>query len=165
MKAFGKVGVLLGGRSAEREVSLNSGGAVLLQYFKVEQMREMTPILDPENFTGLDYYPLPDIGERFPVNNPEMTPRLEPLPGDSITFFQGMLEGIARIEAEGYELLGKLGAPALSKVFTTGGGSQNPAWTRIREKILRVKMEKPRSGHAAYGSALLAAGVVAKTFQ
>ena len=29
MKAFGKVGVLLGGRSAEREVSLNSGGAVL----------------------------------------------------------------------------------------------------------------------------------------
>lgn len=29
MKALGKVGVLLGGRSAEREVSLNSGGAVL----------------------------------------------------------------------------------------------------------------------------------------
>ncbi|WP_096360211.1 preQ(1) synthase [Sulfuricaulis limicola] len=142
----------------------NSGGAVLLQYFKIEQMREMTPLLDPESVTGLDYYPLPDIGERFPINNPEMAPRLEPLPGNSITFFQGMLEGIARIEAEGYQLLGKLGAPALSKVFTTGGGSQNPAWTRIREKILRVKMEKPRSGHAAYGSALLAAGVVAKTF-
>lgn len=143
----------------------NSGGAVLLQYFKVEQMREMTPLLDPESVTGLDYYPLPDIGERFPINNPEMAPRLEPLPGNSITFFQGMLEGIARIEAEGYQLLGKLGAPALSKVFTTGGGSQNPAWTRIREKILRVKMEKPRSGHAAYGSALLAAGIVTKTFQ
>ena len=29
MKAFGKVGVLLGGRSAEREVSLKSGAAVL----------------------------------------------------------------------------------------------------------------------------------------
>jgi D-ribulokinase len=143
----------------------NSGGAVLLQYFKVEQMREMTPLLDPESVTGLDYYPLPDIGERFPINNPEMAPRLEPLPGNSITFFQGMLEGIARIEAEGYQLLGKLGAPALTKVFTTGGGSQNPAWTRIRQKILRVKMEKPRSGHAAYGSALLAAGIVTKTFQ
>ena len=143
----------------------NSGGAVLLQYFKVEQMREMTPLIDPENPTGLDYYPLPDIGERFPVNNPEMTPRLEPLPGDSVTFFQGMLEGIARIEARGYELLGKLGAPTLTTVYTTGGGSQNPAWTRIREKILRVKLEKPRSGHAAYGSALLAAGIVTKTFQ
>ena len=128
-------------------------------------MREMTPLIDPENPTGLDYYPLPDIGERFPVNNPEMTPRLEPLPGDSVTFFQGMLEGIARIEARGYELLGKLGAPTLTTVYTTGGGSQNPAWTRIREKILRVKLEKPRSGHAAYGSALLAAGIVTKTFQ
>ncbi len=143
----------------------NSGGAVLLQYFKVEQMREMTPLLDPENLTGLDYYPLPDIGERFPINNPEMTPRLEPLPGNSVTFFQGMLEGIARIEAQGYELLEKHGAPMLNKIYTTGGGSQNPAWTRIREKILRVKLEKPRSGHAAYGAALLAAGVVAKTFQ
>ena len=28
-ETFGKVAVLLGGRSAEREVSLNSGGAVL----------------------------------------------------------------------------------------------------------------------------------------
>ncbi len=87
------------------------------------------------------------------------------LPGNSVTFFQGMLEGIARIEAQGYELLEKHGAPMLNKVYTTGGGSQNPAWTRIRKKILRVKLEKPRSGHAAYGCALLAAGIVTKTFQ
>ena len=143
----------------------NSGGAVLLQYFKVEQMQEMTPLLDPDNFTGLDYYPLPDIGERFPVNSPEMMPRLEPLPGNSVTFFQGMLEGIARIEAQGYELLEKLGAPAITTVYTAGGGARNPAWERIRERILRVKMEKARSGHAAYGSALLAAGIVTKTYQ
>ena len=143
----------------------NSGGAVLLQYFKVAQMQEMTPLLDPENFTELDYYPLPDIGERFPINNPEMMPRLEPLPGNSITFFQGMLEGIARIEAQGYELLEKLGAPAITTVYTAGGGARNPAWERLRERILRVKMEKARSGHAAYGSALLAAGIVTKTYQ
>jgi len=143
----------------------NTGGAVLLQYYKVEQMREMTPMIDTENFTGLDYYPLPDIGERFPINNPEMTPRLEPLPGDSVTFFQGMLEGIARIEAQGYELLEKLGAPKLTEVYTTGGGAQNPAWERLRERILRVKMKKAQSQNAALGSALLAAGIVAKTFQ
>jgi D-ribulokinase len=143
----------------------NSGGAVLLQYYKVEQMREMTPLLDPENFTGLDYYPLPDIGERFPVNNPEMVPRLEPLPGDSVTFFQGMLEGIARIEAQGYGLLEKLGAPALTAVYTTGGGAKNPAWERLRERILEVKLEKARSEHAAFGSALLAAGLVNKILQ
>lgn len=143
----------------------NSGGAVLLQYYNSEQMQEMTPLLDPETFTGLDYYPLPNIGERFPINNPEMMPRLEPLPGDSVTFFQGMLEGIARIEAQGYGLLEKLGAPKLIKVYTTGGGTKNPAWERLRERILQVKMEKARSKHAAFGSALLAAGIVTKTFQ
>lgn len=143
----------------------NSGGAVLLQYFNTEQMQEMTQLLDPETFTGLDYYPLPNIGERFPINNPEMMPRLEPLPGDSVTFFQGILEGIARIEAQGYELLEKLGAPKLITVYTTGGGTKNPVWERLRERILQVKMEKAHSEHAALGSALLAAGIVTKTFR
>ena len=143
----------------------NSGGAVLLQYFKVEQMRQMTPLLDPDNLTGLDYYPLPDVGERFPINDPHMHPRLEPLPPDSVTFFQGMLEGIAQIEAEGYQLLTSLGAPKLTEVRTTGGGAQNPAWTRIRERVLGVRVVPARSGAAAYGAALLAAGVLAKTFQ
>jgi len=143
----------------------NSGGGVLQQYFNAEQMREMTPMLDPENPTGLNYYPLPGVGERFPVNNPEMQPKLEPLPGDSVSYFQGMLEGIARIEAQGYTLLEELGAPALTAVFTTGGGASNPAWGRIRERTLQVKMLKAHSSHAAYGAALLAAGIVAKTFQ
>jgi xylulokinase len=76
-----------------------------------------------------------------------------------------MLEGIARIEAQGYELLKKLGAPAITRVYTAGGGAKNPAWERIRERILQVEMEKARSGHAAYGSAMLAAGIVTKTYQ
>jgi 7-cyano-7-deazaguanine reductase len=143
----------------------NSGGGVLQQYFNVEQMREMTPMLDPENSTGLNYYPLPGVGERFPVNNPEMQPKLEPLPGDSVSYFQGMLEGITHIEAQGYALLEELGAPALTAVFTTGGGAANPAWERIRERTLQVKMMKAHSSHAAYGTALLAAGIIVKTFK
>lgn len=142
----------------------NAGGATLLQYFDTAQMRELTPQLDPENFTKLDYYPLPQVGERFPVNDPKMAPRLEPLPADSVTFFQGMLEGIAHIEAKGYQLLAQLGAPALTQVLTTGGGSVNPAWLRIRERILGVETKTARFGMAAYGTALLAAGVVAKAF-
>ena len=143
----------------------NSGGVVLQQYFKIEQMREMTPLLDPENFTGLEYYPLPDIGERFPINDPEMSPQFEPLPGDSVTFFQGILEGIARIEAMGYQLLHELGAPKVSEVFTTGGGARNPAWTRIRERTLKVRMKPARSSLAAYGAALLASGTAVKIFR
>jgi len=142
----------------------NSGGAVLLQYFKLEQIREMTKQLDPENLTGLEYYPLPGVGERFPVNDPNMMPILEPLPGDSVTFFQGILEGIAGIEAHGYQLLHKLGAPQVTEIRTTGGGAQNPAWTRIRERIIGVPLKPARSQMAAYGTALLAAGHFAKVF-
>ena len=140
----------------------NSGGTTLLQYFKLEQMRELTPMLEPDNPTGLDYYPLPDVGERFPINDPHMVPKLEPLPGNSVTFFQGMLEGITNIEAQGYRLLHKLGGPALREIRATGGGSHNPGWRRIRERILGVPLKNPRSEMAAYGAALLAAGQVEK---
>ena len=138
----------------------NSGGAVLLQYFSLQQLRELTQQLDPENLTGLEYYPLPGTGERFPINDPTMQPILEPLPGDSVTFLQAMLEGIAGIEAHGYQLLHKLGAPRVSEIRTTGGGAQNAAWTRIRERIVGAPIKPARSDLAAVGAALLAAGLV-----
>ena len=140
----------------------NTGGAVLLQYFKIEQLIEMTAQLDPELLTGLEYYPLPGMGERFPINDPTMQPILEPLPGDSVTFLQGMLEGIAGIEAHGYKLLHKLGGPKLRELRTTGGGAQNPAWSRIRERIVGIPMKPAHSELTAYGTALLAADLVAK---
>lgn len=142
----------------------NSGGAVLLQYFSPAQMRDLTSELRPDEPTGLHYYPLPGVGERFPVNDPELAPVLEPLPGDSATFLQGMLEGMARIEAEGYALLTQLGAPPLRELHTTGGGAENPAWMRIRAGLLRVEMKKARCESAAYGTALLASGHVQQTY-
>lgn len=142
----------------------NSGGAVLLRYFSEKQLREMSPRLDPEHPTGLDYYPLPGVGERFPVNDPHMETRLLPRPGDNVKFLQGILEGVARIEARGYEVLASLGAPTLGRAWTTGGGSRNPAWTRIRERVLGVRLRSAVSAHTAYGAALLAAGIVQKKF-
>ena len=137
----------------------NAGGATLLQYFNTQQMEEMTPLLQPDQPTGLGYYPLPAEGERFPINNPHLKPVLEPLPGDSVVFFQGMLEGIADIEAQGYRLLQSLGAPAPRMVFTTGGGARNTAWTRIRARLLGTEMRAARSTQAAYGAAMIAAGL------
>lgn len=136
----------------------NTGGAALALYFTPEQIRDMTPLLDPGRPTGLQYYPLPGIGERFPIYDPAMVPVLEPLPGDSVTFFQGMLEGIARIEAQGYRLLAKLGAPELKTVYSTGGGSLNAPWEKIRARVLGVPLKPARSPQAAYGAALIAAG-------
>lgn len=137
----------------------NSGGAVLAKFFSPAQLRDLSPKLRPEQLTGFDYYPLPEPGERFPVNDLLLPPRLEPRPADSAVFLQAMLEGIARIEAQGYALLEKLGAPKLKAVFTTGGGAQNRAWERIRARALGVPMQTAVSEQAAYGAARLAAGL------
>ncbi len=142
----------------------NSGGAALAKYFSPEQLRALTPKLKPDTPTGLDYYPLPAPGERFPVNDPALSPRLEPRPADDAVFLQGMLEGIALIEARGYAMLAQLGAPKLKAVFTTGGGAQNAAWERIRTRALGVPLHRARSEQAAYGTALLAAGLATDVF-
>ncbi len=142
----------------------NCGGAALAKYFSPEQLRELTPRLKPDAPVGLDYYPLPAPGERFPVNDSLLAPRLEPRPADDAVFLQAMLEGIARIEAQGYALLAQLGAPKLEAVFTTGGGAQNPAWERIRARMLNVPLRRARSEQAAYGTALLAAGLATDVF-
>ena len=139
----------------------NSGGAVLKQFFSAQQLQEMTHLLKPDTPTGLHYYPLPAIGERFPVNDPHKAPRLEPRPENDVIFFQGMLEGIASIEARGYELLTKLGAPDPVTIRTTGGGAKNGAWTKIRENMLNHEGINPNfldatHTEAAYGTALIA---------
>ena len=116
----------------------------------------LTPLLDADHPTGLDYYPLPKPGERFPVNDPDFAPRLTPRPADDRVFFQGILEGIARIEAEAYAKLGALSASKLASIRTAGGGSANAAWTTIRLKALGVPERPSLSEHAAVGTARLA---------
>ena len=134
----------------------NSGGAVLRQFFSDEEMRALTPRLQPTRPTGLDYYPLPATGERFPVNDPQLAPRIHPRPDDPVVFFQALLEGIAAIEARAYRLLQQLGAPYPRRVFSSGGGAGNPAWQAIRRRALGVDVLLAPQQQAAYGAALLA---------
>jgi len=134
----------------------NSGGAVLLQHFTQTQLDEMTPQLNPEQPTGLDYYPLPGTGERFPVNDSSKQCKISPRPGSDIEFFQALLEGMAKIEAEGYDRLESLGAASVKRIFTAGGGSRNPAWKKIRERTTGVEILPAEQSEASYGSALLA---------
>lgn len=134
----------------------NTGGGVLMKFFSQEQIDAMTPELKPAFNTNLDYYPLMSTGERFPVNNPELKSRTMPRPENDVTFFQGLLEGIAAIEQQGYERLTELGAPFPTKIYTTGGGAINQAWTTIRSFMINVPIEVARQPDAAYGSALLA---------
>jgi xylulokinase len=134
----------------------NSGGAALLVHFTPDQMAALSARIDPETDTGFDYYPLPAPGERFPIADPAMPPRITPRPQDDATFLQGLFEGVANVEALAFRRLAELGAPALRSVRSVGGGAANPVWTRLRARRLNVPMPSPLSDEAAFGTALLA---------
>ncbi len=134
----------------------NSGGAALLAHFTADQIADLSPQIDPETDTGLDYYPLPKAGERFPIADPGLLPRLSPRPESPAQFLQGLFEGIAGIEALGYQRLAELGAPSVTSVRSMGGGAANTVWARLRARKLGVPMVPPVSDAAAYGTALLA---------
>ena len=55
----------------------NTGGAVLRQLFTDEQLEKLSEQINPELPSPLDYYPLPAVGERFPVADPNMMPRYD----------------------------------------------------------------------------------------
>ncbi|KAH1030686.1 hypothetical protein J1N35_042860 [Gossypium stocksii] len=134
----------------------NTGGAVLKENFSDEQLEKLSEHINPMEASPLDYYPLKSVGERFPVANPKMEPRLHPRPESDVEYLHGILESIARIEAKAYMLLKDLGATQVDEVFTAGGGAKNDKWTKIRERVLGLPVNRATQTEAAYGAALLA---------
>ncbi len=136
----------------------NSGGAALRQHFDDAELKRLSAQIDPNQPTGLNYYPLPGRGERFPIADPGLVPRIAPRPADDRLFLAGLLEGIAEIERAGYRRLRELGGPAPTRVLSSGGGARNPTWTLIRARVLGLSVEPAVHQEAAYGAALLARG-------
>ncbi|GJN07680.1 hypothetical protein PR202_ga25528 [Eleusine coracana subsp. coracana] len=125
----------------------NTGGAVLRQLFTNDQLVSLSKDIDPS-------VPSPLITIR--CRKKARGSRLQPRPEDDAEYLHGILESIARIEGNGYNLLKELGATAMEEVFTAGGGAQNEKWTAIRERVLGVPVRKAEQTEAAYGAALLA---------
>lgn len=134
----------------------NCGGKTLLQFFTAEQLAELESSLDPSKPTGTDYYPLPSVGERFPVSDPTFAPRLAPRPADDALFLQGVYEAFARVEQSGYAELRKLGCPPLRDVRHAGGGARSATWMALRAQALGVPQRPAWSEEAAAGAARLA---------
>ncbi len=138
----------------------NTGGAVLRHFFGEAELATLSAQIDPAQASPLHYYPLLRPGDRFPVNDPQLPPQLTPRPADPGAFLHGLLESMARIEAQGYARLQALGATPLQRVFTAGGGAQNATWTAIRQRCLGVPVTTAAQIQAAYGSARLAQGTL-----
>lgn len=135
----------------------NTGGAVLNHFFDREQLEYLSEQIDPEIVSSLKYYPLLQPGDRFPINDPNLLPQLEPRPANPINFLHGLLDSISRIEVLGYQKLQDLGADKLTHVYTAGGGARNNVWRKIRQRNLNVPVRTANNTEAAFGTALLAA--------
>lgn len=114
----------------------NSGAGVLRRFFTDAELVELSRQINPEQQSGLELLPLPGPGERFPIDDPTLQPVLEPRPISDALYLHGLLEGLATIEAKGWERLHQLGAARPHRVISLGGGARNPQWRRIRERKL-----------------------------
>ncbi|MEL6594694.1 MAG: FGGY-family carbohydrate kinase [Pseudomonadota bacterium] len=133
----------------------NSGGGVLAQLFTPQDLAKLSAQIDPTQPSPLNYYPLTKPGERFPVNDPNHAPVLTPRPDSDVAFLHGLLESIARIEAQCYKAIQNRGGSAPSQLFTAGGGAQNQIWTQIRARVLGIEPKEADQSEAAIGIARL----------
>jgi sugar (pentulose or hexulose) kinase len=140
----------------------NAGCAVLReQGFTADELARLSETIDPDTPPPhSDYVCLSanTVGERFPQPDENAVGRLEPVPDERGQFLHCILHGIARVESDGYAALAELGASPLARVLTSGGGSQNPQWTALRQRMLDVPTSQAANIDAAYGAALLALG-------
>jgi len=134
----------------------NCGTGILKQFFNHEEILALSTQLLPNTPTGLNYYPLTKQGERFPIADPNKTAKLTPQPKSQLVFFQAILQNIAKIEVQGYQLFHQLGAPYPSHIFSAGGGAVNSKWQQIRQQHCKVSISKASNTNASFGTALLA---------
>ena len=134
----------------------NAGCSVLKQQFDNASLQALSAKLNFDQPTGLNYYPLPATGERFPENNANKQACLVPRPEDDTEFLQAILEALTAIEKQGYKVLEKKGTPAIKQLFTVGGGTRNKKWMQYRSEQLDSEVIIPEYTEACFGTALLA---------
>jgi len=141
----------------------NVGCAILRrENFSDQELSQLSTDIDPNTNIDLHYYPLLTKGERFPVNDPQKMPLLEPKPDTRKAYLHAILQSIAVIERQGYDALCELGASPVTEILTAGGGSKNDMWMKMRQRIMSngsgkvIKVKRAVNVDAAYGVARLA---------
>lgn len=102
----------------------NVGCSILRQEnYSSDELEDLSKDIDSSVDSPLVYYPLCKQGERFPVNDPNKQPILEPKPSHErgsrryrLEYLHGLLQGVAAVEVQGYQALKELGATPLTRV-------------------------------------------------
>ncbi|GAB6070262.1 FGGY-family carbohydrate kinase [Thiomicrorhabdus hydrogeniphila] len=150
----------------------NAGGQVLLTYYSIEQLSFLNQQISQEEITAFlqsnpkDYYPLCSVGERFPISDSQLQPRLPHTPNcekDDIYFSESCLQshkqfllrllyGLTLIEQLSYQKLEEITNTEIKNIYTVGGGIKSPVWMSLRQKVMKSKQFKPvLNTQAAYG--------------
>ncbi len=133
----------------------NAGCGILSRFYSDLEIEELSRQINTSKETSLCLLPLNSRGERFPVNNPLLEPILGPRPVSDSLYLHALFEGLARIELKGWEKLNELTESFPKKIVTIGGGSKNPHWRKIREKIIKIPIVSSKKT-TSFGTALLA---------
>ena len=150
----------------------NAGGQVLLNYYSLDQLKWLNNQIteadintflksEPEN-----YYPLSSVGERFPISNSQLKPKLPDLPicnSDEITlssecleahkqFLLKLLYGLTLIEKQSYQRLSEMGCEHIKDIYSVGGGTQSKIWMALRQQQIKsVQFLSAKQLQAAFG--------------
>ncbi|MDC2975594.1 FGGY-family carbohydrate kinase [Prochlorococcus sp. AH-736-D23] len=133
----------------------NAGCGILSKFFSDLEIKELSRQINPTKKTSLNLLPLNSKGERFPINNSNLEPILDPRPVSDSLFLHALFEGLANIELQGWEKLRELTGSLPKRIITIGGGSKNPQWRQIRERIIKIPIISCKKT-ASFGSALIA---------
>ncbi|MBO8243186.1 sugar kinase [Prochlorococcus marinus XMU1411] len=132
----------------------NAGCGILSKFFSDSEIKELSRQINPLKSTSLNLLPLNSKGERFPINNSNLEPILSPRPVSDSLYLHALFEGLAKIELRGWEKLSELTGSLPKKIITIGGGSKNPQWRKIREKIINIPIVSSNKT-TSFGTALL----------
>ena len=135
--------------------SSNAGCGILSKFFSNSEIKDLSKQINPSNTTNLQYLPLNCQGERFPVNDPLLTPILEPRPVSDALFLHAIFEGLADIELNGWNKLRELTGEFPKRIISIRGGAKNPQWRSIRQKKLKIPIVSSNKT-TSYGAALIA---------
>jgi len=133
----------------------NAGCGILSRFYSDLEIKELSRQINPYKNTSLNLLPLNSKGERFPINNSNLEPILEPRPVSDALYLHALFEGLANIEFKGWEKLRELTGSLPKRIITIGGGSKNPQWRKIREKIINIPIVSCNRT-TSFGTAILA---------
>lgn len=106
-------------------------------------------------------YPLPGVGERFPVADAAMTDWAVGTPTTAVEAHRSVLEGVAFVERLGLERLAALGV-RLGEHRIVGGATRSSTWNRIRATVLGRPVRLVGAAGSGHGAAALAAATLLK---